>query len=69
MREIASTADGHVELVDGVRVVHHDGWVLILPDTIQPSIHIYCEGITDEARDKMIEEYSVKIKKITAKYS
>ncbi|MEJ5360545.1 MAG: sugar phosphate nucleotidyltransferase [Spirochaetota bacterium] len=68
MREIASTANGHVELIDGVRVVHDDGWIIILPDTIQPSVHVYCEGITDEARDKLMDEYSIKIKKLTAKY-
>ncbi|MEW6526175.1 MAG: sugar phosphate nucleotidyltransferase [Spirochaetota bacterium] len=68
MREIASTANGHVELIDGVRVVHDDGWIIILPDTLQPSVHVYCEGITDEARDKLIDDYSIKIKKITAKY-
>jgi len=69
MREIASTANGHVELIDGVRVVHDDGWIIILPDTLQPSVHVYCEGITDEARDKLIDDYSIKIKKITAKYA
>ena len=69
MREIASTADGHMELIDGVRVVHDDGWILILPDTILPSVHVYCEGITDEARDKIIDDYSIRIKKITAKFA
>jgi mannose-1-phosphate guanylyltransferase/phosphomannomutase len=69
MREIASTADGHVELIDGVRVVHDDGWILILPDTMMPSVHVYCEGITDEARDKIIDDYSIRIKKITAKFA
>ncbi|MGQ9842071.1 MAG: sugar phosphate nucleotidyltransferase [Spirochaetota bacterium] len=69
MRKIASTSDGHVELIDGVRVVHDDGWILILPDTMLPSVHVYCEGITNEARDKIIEDYSIRIKKITEKYA
>ncbi|MCX8123986.1 MAG: sugar phosphate nucleotidyltransferase [Spirochaetes bacterium] len=69
MREIASWADGHVELIDGVRVVHNNGWILILPDTLLPSVHIYCEGVSDEARDTIINNYSAKIKKITEKYT
>ena len=69
MREITATSSGHIELVDGIRIVYDEGWILILPDPIQPAVHIYCEALTDEARDTIVDEYSVKIKRLTAKYT
>ena len=34
-------------LVDGVKVLHDDGWVLALPDPEEPLTHVWAEGRTD----------------------
>ena len=36
--------DREVVLVDGVKVVHPDGWALALPDPEEPVTHIWAEG-------------------------
>ena len=52
-----------VELIDGIRIREENAWVLILPDSTQPLVHIYAEGNSIESRDEIIEKYSLKIKK------
>jgi len=52
-----------VEMIDGIRIVREDAWALVLPDAIQPYIHLYGEGRTAAARDTILEEYSLLIKK------
>ena len=38
-------------LVDGVKVLHDDGWALVLPDPEEPLTHVWAEAATDaEAR-------------------
>ena len=34
-------------LVDGVKVMHDDGWVLALPDPEEPVTHVWAEAGTD----------------------
>ena len=36
--------DRDVLLVDGVKVIHDDGWALIFPDPAEPLTHIWCRG-------------------------
>jgi mannose-1-phosphate guanylyltransferase/phosphomannomutase len=63
MRELSEISEGEkIELLDGLRIVREDSWILILPDATQPIIHLYGEGKTIEERDAIIKEYTVKIK-------
>ena len=41
------TKDHEVELVDGVKVRHDDGWVLALPDPSDPLTNIWAEASSD----------------------
>lgn len=63
MRELSQISeDEKIELLDGLRIIRKDSWILILPDATQPIIHLYGEGNTEESRDKIIKEYTIKIK-------
>lgn len=54
--------DRRLELVDGVKVIHDDGWVLALPDPEEPITHIWAEG-TDHARARALaQEYVRRIR-------
>jgi mannose-1-phosphate guanylyltransferase / phosphomannomutase len=54
--------DRRLELVDGVKVLHDDGWVLALPDPEEPVTHIWAEG-PDAARAKSLaQEYVRRIR-------
>lgn len=51
-----------IELIDGIKIIKNNSWILLLPDSSQPLIHIYAEGETSKERDRLINSYSEKIK-------
>ncbi len=51
------------DIVDGVRVIRSDAWVLILPDVERPVFHLLAEGKTKEVAERIIEEYEELVKK------
>ena len=51
-----------VELIDGIKIIKKNSWILLLPDSSQPLIHIYAEGDSTKERDRLISSYSDKIK-------
>jgi mannose-1-phosphate guanylyltransferase/phosphomannomutase len=54
--------DRRLELIDGVKVLHDDGWVLALPDPEEPVTHIWAEaGDTASARS-LAQEYVRRIR-------
>jgi phosphomannomutase len=64
MRNLSSNiTQKKIELIDGIRINEEHAWVLVLPDDSHPMVHLYGEGDTMEARDAIIEDYSLKIKK------
>jgi mannose-1-phosphate guanylyltransferase / phosphomannomutase len=64
MRNLSSNiTQKKIELIDGIRINEEHAWVLVLPDDSHPMVHLYGEGDTMEARDAIIEDYTLKIKK------
>ena len=64
MRTMTVESDNcKIELIDGVRIIKEDCWILILPDASLPLIHLYAEGEDIDSRDNIINEYSLKIKR------
>lgn len=63
MRELTHELqnEGDVELIDGIKVWRDDQWALILPDASDPYFHIYAEGNTSEAAQKLLDEYVARI--------
>ncbi len=51
-----------VELIDGIKIVKNNSWILLLPDSSQPLIHVYAEGASTKERDRLVSNYSEKIK-------
>jgi mannose-1-phosphate guanylyltransferase/phosphomannomutase len=63
MRTVLEHAAGRpVELVDGVKVLHDDGWALVLPDPDEPVTHVWAEGPTDHDARARAEEYGRNIR-------
>lgn len=60
---IAPSAFTRIELVDGVRMLRDNAWILLLPDAAQPQLHLYAEGDTVAIRDALIEECTRMIRK------
>ncbi|MGC1513321.1 MAG: sugar phosphate nucleotidyltransferase [Acidimicrobiales bacterium] len=52
MRSLVEQADHELILVDGVKELREEGWVLTVPDPEAPTTHVWAEARTDEeARD------------------
>jgi mannose-1-phosphate guanylyltransferase/phosphomannomutase len=64
MRSLVEMGGRDVVLIDGVKVVHTDGWVLALPDPDEPVTHVWAEGVTDGDARKLAQEYSRRIRQL-----
>jgi mannose-1-phosphate guanylyltransferase / phosphomannomutase len=65
MRSLMELAkDREVELVDGVKVVHDDGWVLCRPDPGEPVTHIWAEAGSDTGARRLADEYTRRIRQL-----
>ena len=49
-------ADGDVDVTDGIKIFDDRGWVQVLPDADEPTIHLYAEGDTTESSEDLERE-------------
>ena len=56
--------DRETVLVDGVKVIHDEGWALVLPDPDDPITHIWAEGPTDREARALAQEYARRIRQL-----
>ncbi|MGH9119975.1 MAG: sugar phosphate nucleotidyltransferase [Acidimicrobiales bacterium] len=61
---VERTKDREVELVDGVKVRHDDGWVLALPDPSEPLTNIWAEASSDADARRLAQEYARRIRQM-----
>jgi len=65
MRKVVEAAkDRDVVLVDGVKILHEDGWALILPDPDEPVTHVWAEGASDLGARHLAQEYARRIRQL-----
>jgi mannose-1-phosphate guanylyltransferase/phosphomannomutase len=53
-------------LVDGVKVLHDEGWALVLPDPDEPLTHVWAEGRNDVEARALAEEYARRVAQLIA---
>jgi mannose-1-phosphate guanylyltransferase/phosphomannomutase len=51
-------------LVDGVKVIHNDGWALVLPDPEEPVTHVWTEGASDGEAKSLAQDYARRIRQL-----
>lgn len=61
---VEHTGDRELVLVDGVKVLHDEGWALALPDPEDPVTHIWAEADSDVAARRLAEEYARRIRQM-----
>jgi mannose-1-phosphate guanylyltransferase/phosphomannomutase len=62
MRTLVEAAqDRQTVLVDGVKVLHDNGWALVLPDPEEPVSHVWAEGADDGEARALAQEYARRI--------
>lgn len=54
----------NMELLDGVKVYHPEGWALVLPDPEEPVCRVFSEGSTMEIAESLADFYIDKINEI-----
>jgi mannose-1-phosphate guanylyltransferase/phosphomannomutase len=65
MRTLVEQTHGRdVELIDGVKVHHDDGWVLVLPDPEEPLTHLWAEGDSRDTARSLAQEYARRIRQM-----
>lgn len=65
MRSLVEHVKGvELVLIDGVKVIHPDGWVLALPDPEEPITHVWAEAATDADARKRAQEYGRRIRQM-----
>lgn len=63
MRTVAERSkDRELVLVDGVKILHDDGWALVLPDPEEPLTHVWAEGPTEREARSLAQEYARRIR-------
>jgi mannose-1-phosphate guanylyltransferase/phosphomannomutase len=62
MRTLVEAATEELVLVDGVKILRDDGWVLVLPDPVDPVTHVWAEGGTDAEARALVQDYSRRIR-------
>jgi mannose-1-phosphate guanylyltransferase / phosphomannomutase len=65
MRVLAERLKGReLDLVDGVKLFTGEGWVQLLPDPDEPTLHIYAEGATVEDSERLEEELRTLVEEV-----
>lgn len=65
MRKLIEESSGQeVELLDGVKVYHDNGWALVLPDAEEPRYHVYSEGYSYEFAESLADYYIDRINQL-----
>jgi mannose-1-phosphate guanylyltransferase/phosphomannomutase len=64
MRHAIEEAKGKKsELIDGVRIIFKNSWVLLLPDANEAYFHVWAESEDDKEAKELIREYTEKVRK------
>uniref|UniRef100_A0A7C2IQ13 Nucleotidyltransferase n=1 Tax=Ammonifex degensii TaxID=42838 RepID=A0A7C2IQ13_9THEO len=64
IRKLIEEKPQQLELIDGVKVYHPDGWALILPDPEEPVCRVFSEGASMEVAESLTEFYAQKIREL-----
>jgi mannose-1-phosphate guanylyltransferase/phosphomannomutase len=63
-RVVEAVKDHELVLVDGVKILHDDGWALILPDPDEPVTHVWAEGSDDVEARRLAQDYARQIRQL-----
>ncbi len=67
MRQMAEIGQHReVEMTEGVRVAHDDGWALVLPHETEALVEIFTEGGTDVRADEIADRYVALVEQAIA---
>lgn len=59
-----SYLDHEVSTIDGAKIHFDDGWALVRPSNTEEKMSVRCEGDTEEAVDRILDEVESEVRKI-----
>jgi mannose-1-phosphate guanylyltransferase/phosphomannomutase len=62
---VEQSKHGQTELIDGVKVFCQGGWALVLPDPVDPVVHLFADANSAMQADQIIEDYTALIRRLT----
>lgn len=68
MRKISEEQpeNARMELLDGIKIYSEDGWVLVLPDAVEPIFHVYAESGDQQESRGMVSDIAKRIQTFAA---
>ncbi len=68
MRRISEdqSDETRIELLDGIKIYSPEGWVLVLPDAVEPMFHVYAESENETGSQEMVSDFAQKIQSLAA---
>ena len=51
-------------LIDGVKIIEHDEWALVLPDPEEALMHVWAEAADDTEARRLAQEYAERIRQV-----
>ncbi len=65
MRGLVETVkDRETVMVDGVKILEDDGWILVLPDPEEPLTHIWAESASESEARSRVHEYAARLRQL-----
>lgn len=64
MRSLVERSERDLVLVDGVKVLHDNGWVLVTPDPVEPVTHVWAEADDAASAQRLADSYAKRITEI-----
>lgn len=61
---IDESRESEMDLIDGVKVYHDNGWALVVPDPGEPRYHVYSEGPSYEFAEELANFYVGRINEL-----
>lgn len=62
MRQLIEENQGHpTELLEGLKVFREGGWIAVIPDPVEPTVHITAEAESEEGARVLVEEFASRV--------
>jgi mannose-1-phosphate guanylyltransferase/phosphomannomutase len=59
---VEESKNQETEMLDGVKIFDSRGWVLILPDPVDPVVHLFADATSAMQADQLLETYVARIR-------
>jgi mannose-1-phosphate guanylyltransferase/phosphomannomutase len=63
---VEGSKDRKVDMLDGIKIWHGEDWVLVLPDPVEPTVHLFADSMEILRAEELLDEYRNRIAEVVA---